>query len=95
MKKLIFVMCLCLFPITSYAEDFENKFVGEIEKRSKSFFEDPYINVYKICVDNYEYVVIDKNIGIGDIELIQSYERVVDNEGRVIALPKMCSIEEH
>ena len=46
--------------------------------------------IYKVCVDNYEYVVIHSGNN-GSISIVQSYERVVDNQGRVISLPKMCS----
>ena len=46
--------------------------------------------IYKVCVDNYEYVVIHSSNN-GGISIVQSYERVVDNQGRVISLPKMCS----
>lgn len=46
--------------------------------------------IYKVCVDNYEYVVIHSGHN-GSISIVQSYERVVDNQGRVITLPKMCS----
>jgi hypothetical protein len=49
--------------------------------------------IYKVCVDNYEYVVIHSGNN-GSISIVQSYERVVDNQGRVIALPKMCSLND-
>lgn len=93
MKKFLLVLCLCLFPFTLYAEEINIEKVGSLSAHMEPSFLDAY--VYKICVDNYEYVAMKRTTGTGGMAITQSYERVTDKEGKVVALPKMCSIKEH
>ena len=88
MKKFIFTLMFVMLSSVSFAKE------KELNKEYVGYVRGGYYNpsIYKICIDNYEYVLIRNNNG--GTSITQAYERVVDNEGRVIALPKMCSLND-
>ena len=88
MKKFIFTLMFVMLSSVSFAKEkgLNKECVGYVTGDCYN----PYI--YKICVDNYEYILIRNSKG--GTSITQAYERVVDNEGRVIALPKMCSLND-
>lgn len=93
MRTIILTLMFIIFPLTSFAENIQVEKVGGLSAHLEPTFLDAY--VYKICVNNYEYVAMKRTTGTGGVAIIQSYERVVDNKGNVIALPKMCSVEDN
>ena len=91
MKKFIFTLMFVMLPLSTMADELKSDFIGGL-----GFHLDASWNgfIYKVCIDNYEYVAIRLGESRGGVSIVQSYERVVDNEGRVIALPKMCSLND-
>ena len=91
MKKFIFTLMFLMLPFSTMADELKSDFIGGL-----GFHLDASWNgfIYKVCIDNYEYVAIRLGESRSGVSIVQSYERVVDNEGRVIALPKMCSLND-
>jgi hypothetical protein len=91
MKKFIFTLMFLMLPFSTMADELKSDFIGGLGFHLNASWNG---FIYKVCIDNYEYVAIRLGESRGGVSIVQSYERVVDNEGRVIALPKMCSLND-